>query len=128
MSGCGDVCIDMEVGEYNEFFSQRIYRARKEYKCCECRETIKPGTRYEYSAGKSMGMLFDERTCLTCKEVREAFVCGGYIFGELWETIEQAMYPIWETKGPIDCLAKIETAETRQALRDRYQQWRADNE
>jgi len=41
-----------EVDDYAEFQNITIRTARKEHECCECGETIKPGQRYEYVAGR----------------------------------------------------------------------------
>lgn len=67
-------------------------------------------------------------TCLVCAEIRGAFVCGSYEFGRLWESIWEEMFPIWDTHGPIDCLAKLETKAARDYARERYAEWRADNQ
>ena len=38
--------------------------------------------------------------------------------------VADVMFPIWETEGPIDCLAKVESKEARDLLRARYAEWR----
>lgn len=113
MSGCGDVCLDHGFEEPVDLYSEMIVTARGRWSCCECHEFIEPGQRYQYAKGLCDGSWFMERTCLICAEIRKVFVCGSWIFGELWESIRQEMFPVWETKGPMDCLIKLENPEAR---------------
>lgn len=52
------------------FYEMSWRKARKEHRCCECGETILPGTSYEYVAG-----YWDDfgtyKTCDRCVQVRE---------------------------------------------------------
>lgn len=119
--GCSDVCIDMDYdGDSNEFIRQEMRRARKEHTCCECRAAIMPGARYEYASGKAGGDMWQAKTCILCYEIRRALVCGGWVFGMLWEEIEQTVFPEWKNYSPIDCLARIESLEARNKLRTEY--------
>lgn len=122
---CADVCLDHDYDEYNEFYSEQIVTARKAHRCCECAETIQPGAKYERASGKSDGRIWTVASCALCAEIRGAFVCGSWQFGQLWESIEETLFPIWDTSGPIDCLAKLETVEARNKCRDRYRDWKA---
>lgn len=124
---CADVCLDHGYDEDNEFYREAIVTARKPHKCVECGSTIQPRARYERASGKNDGRVWDVKTCLLCMEIRKAFVCGTWCFGQLWDSIEQGMFPIWTEKGPIDCLAKVETAEARDKLREAYREWLVDN-
>jgi len=127
MSGCADVCIDMGYDGENDFFSQSVVKARKSYHCEECGEQIGCGVLYERSTGgKFEGDIWTAHTCLLCKEIRDAFVCGSYIFGELFREIEEVMFPIWNEHGPIDCLAKLKTKEARDEVRHRYKEWESE--
>lgn len=124
---CAEVCIDIDTGgDGNEFFRRSTPIARKEWKCDECLETINPGAWYERSTGKSDGQFWSIATCQICVEIREAFVCGSFVFGMLWESIEEEMWPIWKTKGPIDCLAKIESRAARDYIQERYAEYRKE--
>ena len=126
--GCAEVCIEHDIDGHNEFFCQSRPTARKEWRCEECGRTIHPGDRYERSTGKSEGEFFSVQTCSVCAEIRGAFVCGGAVFGMLWESIRDEMFPIWDTQGPIDCLAKLETREARDYAREQYADWQTDQE
>lgn len=128
MSGCGDVCLDHSHDGHNEFFSQATAKARKEHVCEECCETIRVGQQYERSSGKSEGLVWTVATCLRCREIREAFVCGFVVFGMLYESIEEEMFPVWNERGPIDCLAKLESRDARDYLRDMYREWAGEED
>jgi hypothetical protein len=126
MPGCADVCLDHGYEGWNEFFVQKVVKARKQHKCVECRRGIKIGERYENSSGKYDDCFFRDHTCLICAEIREAFVCGSFTFGELYPSIKEVMFPVWEESGPIDCLAKVESLEARNFLRDLYAEYRRE--
>jgi hypothetical protein len=121
---CADVCIDHDADHDNEFYVESIVIAKKQHKCCECGYTIHAGQRYQRVSGKSYGHIWTAKTCAICYGIRRAFVCGSWTFGLLWESIEESMFPIWETRGPIDCLAKLESVEERDMCRDRYRDWK----
>lgn len=124
--GCADVCLDHCYDEDNELYAESTVTARKPHTCCECGVTIAPGQSYQRVSGKSDGRMWTAKTCAVCVEIRRAFVCGTWIFGELWQSIEEGMFPVWDTSGPIDCLAKLDTREARDKCRERYRQWRED--
>jgi hypothetical protein len=124
--GCADVCLDMDYGCDNEFTVESTPRARKEHHCCECRRTIASGEVYQKVVGKSDGDFWDVITCAQCAEIRKAFVCGGWVSEQLWETIEQELFPVWATHSPIDCLAKLTTLEARTKCRELFADWQAN--
>ena len=126
---CADVCIDMDYdSDGSDFCTETFHTARKAHKCCECRGVIKPRQRYERAAGKTCGSMWAYATCAECAEIRNAFVCGSWVYGQLWESIEEAMFPVWTRKGPIDCLAKLDTLAARDKCRERYAEWKKDND
>ena len=121
---CADACIDMDYGgDVNDFYRELTRTARKAHTCCECRFTIPPGARYWYASGKSDGDVWSAKTCATCYEIRRALVCGAWVFGLLWEEIEQGVFPVWDERGPWDCLAQIESITARDAIRTRYDEY-----
>lgn len=122
---CSDVCIDMDYDDANDFYTEAIVKkARRPHKCCECGDAICIGASYQRATGKNEGRIWTATTCLLCAEIRGAFVCGSWMFGGLREAIEEALFPIWETSGPIDCLAKLDTLEARQLVRQWYDDWK----
>lgn len=123
---CADVCLSMDH-DGNKFQSSQLRKARKPHKCCECGETIPAGATYEYySACSCDGDFFDAKTCVICLDIRNALVCGMWIFEMLWESIEEEVFPAWLASSPIDCLAKVETLAARNVLRQRFAAWKHD--
>jgi hypothetical protein len=120
MSDCG-VCIDMCSDVENEFYVAKVIKARKEHKCCECKRVILPGEGYERSAGKSDGDMWNYATCPECLAVREVFVCGGWYFGCLWDSMEEAIFPILTTAN--ECFAKLSPAAKVFTLK-RWAKWK----
>lgn len=124
---CADVCLDMDYDACaNDFYHERMVVARKAHRCCECGEAIPVGARYQRATGKSDGEVWTATTCAVCAEIRQAFVCGSWVFGGLWDEIEDVMFPVWNEQGPLDCLAKLQTIEARDKCRTRYREWRED--
>lgn len=105
--GCADVCVSMYYDRSNEFYREATRRARKEYACCECPTPIAAGDLYEYATGKSDGDMFVARTCAECVEIRRAVCCGTWVFGELWESVREQMFPRWFDVKTVDCLARL---------------------
>ena len=85
---CADVCIDMGYDEPLDFYREKFVTARKPHECVECKVPINRGDRYWLANGKTEDHFFACKTCPTCKTVRDAFVCGTWIFGDLWMAIE----------------------------------------
>lgn len=126
---CADVCLSMDHDSgWNDFFNARDVKARKPHVCCECAEPIAVGDTYCRESGKSDGDLFSMATCAPCKEIRDAFVCGGFTFTELWECIRSDMFPVWREKGAFDCLAKLTTQAAIDRCNRAYNQWMTDHE
>jgi len=124
---CAEVCLSHDYdGEGCDFSVERTLRSRKDHKCCECREQIRKGSQYERSVGKWDGDFLVFRTCAVCVEIRTAFVCGGYAFGALWESMQDEMFPVWAEAGPWDCLAKLTTPEAVAFCTRRFDQWTAE--
>lgn len=58
--------------------------AKRAHRCCECRTTIEPGTRYARLDGRYDDGWRTYTTCAPCDALREQVCDGnGYIFGEL---------------------------------------------
>ena len=72
-------------GEYPEFYSEKIVKAKKEHKCCECREIIPKGQKYHRASGKWDGEMRSYKTCLPCMRIRDDYCKYGFVFGELPE-------------------------------------------
>lgn len=119
MSDCGVCVFSGFEGEDNEFMSEEIRKARKEYKCCECNSTILPGQKHEYARGANDGSFWAERTCLICSEIRHAFCCDGWWYGELWNGMREVMDQL-----NTSCYQKLNSPAARMELRRRWQEWK----
>lgn len=119
MSDCG-FCIDNDVDGGLQFHEETWRKCRKPFKCEECNRPVGIGMVYEYAAGKFDGDFFTVKTCADCANIRNAFVCGGFQYGELWEEIENGLF----VKFNEACLAEVETASAKQYLVDRWRNWK----
>ena len=121
---CADVCL-FEAYDYDapSFHADTTVRARKPHRCCECRDVIPVGAQYERAAGKSDGDIWVAKTCLPCAEVRRAFACGGWVYGDLWEQAAEDLFPVWRERGSWDCLAKLSTSEAVAKCNAQYARW-----
>ena len=90
MSECS--CIDArpEDDERPKRWTRQTRTARKRWRCIECGDPIQPGERYEHVRGLWDRRYETYRTCEGCVDVRDAVLCGGYVYGELWETLSNA--------------------------------------
>jgi hypothetical protein len=103
------------------FYETRKPRARKEHRCGECREVIRPGDLHEYVVGLWDGHFDSHRTCLSCVEIRDHFQCNGWLFGQLWEDLESNFFPTMTAGGP--CMTGLSPA-AKARLFERCLAWR----
>lgn len=122
---CNDVCMTVEDDGTTAFCNQVERRARKGYRCEECRTAIAVGEKYEYLSGKFDGDFMTARTCLVCVEIRGAFYCGGFMIGTLWDDVREQMFPLWNEVTAIDCLARLTTQPAIDKMRAEYAKWGA---
>jgi hypothetical protein len=66
-------------------YTETLRKARKEHRCCECRETIKPGDSYHYTSGIWDGRACSFKLCAKCEALRQ------YIFGEDMEARHEGL-------------------------------------
>lgn len=59
------------MSSHPEMFVTTNPKARKDYKCCECRCGIKKGQAYQNCAGKWDGDFLSFKTCIPCADLRE---------------------------------------------------------
>jgi hypothetical protein len=122
MSDC-QVCIGSDEWESPEFYNWEFPKARKEYKCGECRRTITKGQQYERYTAKFDGEMQSEKTCMDCSHIRKAFTCEGSAsppFGDLWHEI-QGNFPHLTSTA---CLTKIKTPSAKEYFLDRWRAWK----
>jgi hypothetical protein len=126
---CADVCLSHDYdGDPSSFSVVRDVRARKPHQCCECRDAIAVGESHEVVSGKWDGDFASFRTCAACVDIRKAFVCGGWAFEYLWESMAEEMFPVWRKNGNWDCLAKLTSEAAITKCNTRYAAWLRDTE
>jgi hypothetical protein len=78
-------------------FRSETRRAAKEHGCYECARTIAKGESYEFATGLIDDHWFTMHTCAQCVELKRWLtkVCNGYLFGGVWEDIEQHWQEDW---------------------------------
>lgn len=134
-------CCPLSGGEDGpEFSYEEIRRAAKVHQCCECREDILPGTKYEYTTGKWDGYMNTYKTCLLCVEIRnhfgarrgpedredpDYFYCtGGWTYEALWSDLEEGLFPAMTAGGPcfegLSPTAKNRLFEKRMAWLEKF--------
>lgn len=123
---CADVCLS--DGDGADFWTARYVRAKKSHRCKECGKPISIGERYERSAARSEGSFYSHSTCATCAEVRNAFFCGSFTYGDVWNCIRENMFPAWRKSGAWDCLAKLNTEQALTKCNAEFKKWLEDNE
>jgi hypothetical protein len=94
----------IDIDSYPDFFVSKIMKARKSHKCCECKQEIKQGEKYEKVTGKWDGEISTVKTCYICTLIREDYCPHGYEFGRLREIL-------WECLGIDYVTCKLEDEE-----------------
>jgi hypothetical protein len=125
---CADVCLSMEADGPTDFYASAMRRAAKPHRCTECVRVIAVAEQYENASGKFDGYFFTEKTCAECVEIRKAFCCGQWVFGELWESIRDQLFSEWNEMIAIDCLAKLTSDGAVAKMRAAYDQYREDHD
>ncbi len=113
-------------GDYDngpKFYRTTRPRARKEHCCTECRETIPIGAHYEHTTGKWDLSMCTQRTCLSCVEIRDHFACDGWIYGNVWNDLEENFFPDMKAGGP--CMTGL-SPEAKARLFERRLKWLED--
>lgn len=80
----------IEQADPADTYHERIHRARKEHRCCECLRTIKKGEYYQntFTALKGKAEVF--KTCAHCLQGQEWLRenCGGWLYGGIEADLE----------------------------------------
>ncbi len=84
------ICID-DIDDRYECFTAIDRRARKQYRCGECRALIEVGDLYECATGLLYRRWDTHRTCLTCARIGESLFSCGRVFGAMWEYIHETI-------------------------------------
>ena len=73
----------VDVDEVADFYKKSFPKARKEHICCECREVIEKGQKYQLFTGKWGGEFGTFKTCMACAAIRKRYCPNGAVFEEL---------------------------------------------
>lgn len=103
---CGCVYSDGDEGESCDFMNTNEQKARKKHRCTECRRTISPGERYEYTAGSWDGDFSVYKTCEHCLSLRKEFFCNTWVYTSV---IDDLQYHLEEVGGKVksECLLRL---------------------
>lgn len=63
--------IDCADAEAYDVYTETRRRARKEHKCCACKEAIRPGDYYEHIGAIAQGDAATFKRCLRCQRIHE---------------------------------------------------------
>jgi hypothetical protein len=95
-------------------------KARKEHKCVECREAIRAGQHYVEETGiDAERSPFRYRTCAPCYAIRERYCPGGFIWGDLADTIWDCLGFDYRKVPGADCEDDAEAIDEEDAERVR---------
>jgi len=82
-----DCAIDIDDYERPQVHVCTTRRARVSHVCCECGAEIAPGQQYEHVSSLYEGPWSRIATCILCARIRADLCSGGWVYGELRETI-----------------------------------------
>jgi hypothetical protein len=85
-----DCSIDYDY-EPAKIYREEYPKAKKEYKCCECGENIKPGQKYQKVTGLWDDIWSTYKTCMPCVNIRDRYCPHGFYFGFLREQISECL-------------------------------------
>jgi hypothetical protein len=71
-----------------DWYDAKCVKARKEHRCCECSQPIKPGEVYERAVAKYDGRIYSYKTCTPCSRIRHDY-CAPYkgLREQVWELL-----------------------------------------
>ena len=87
MSACS--CISVDIGDEADFHTSSVQKSRAVRVCEECCGAINPGDEYERVFYVWDGMKETYRTCKTCLEIRNTFMCSWH-YSMVWEDLQEA--------------------------------------
>ena len=119
--GCACFYSECYDDNYPAFVTEEWRTARKQHKCCECGDPIKPGDRYEYVCGKWDSRIDVYKTCAGCENIRKSLNCGsGWTYTTLWQDIADS--DLIEDKAPTPCTLRALNDAGRAKLLDAWQE------
>ena len=121
MSECG-VCIGSGIDGYEgNDFDCGPTTSDTDQKCCECGVGIPAGSKYERATwnDEDSGEQ-DVSTCAICAEIAWAFSCEARVYFNLWEDMQDYVYPEFS----LACLEKLTSPEAKAGLQARWMKWK----
>jgi len=80
----------IDLAEQCDVWIETDRKARKQHRCCECREPIEPGEKYIQINSVYDGSASTDRMCSTCRAIwRDLFGCViiGELRNEIWQCL-----------------------------------------
>jgi hypothetical protein len=103
--------IESDHDEFYETLHHSTKKARKQFRCCECRDDINKGDMYDCYVGAIDDRIDVQRTCLLCESISKKFLCNRPYEG-MYEEIYNA----------IDSNYDLENCILMMASKDEYNQ------
>ena len=122
-------CPLSSAGESYKEVDQVISISPIDCECSECGSVIVADSKFEYFEGTNPDLLDEEDpddeidtyfTCMICVEIRDHFACDGWVFGQLWQDLQDNFFPDMRMGGP--CMAGLSPA-AKGALVDARLEW-----
>ena len=104
---------------YPDFWTVQSLKARKVYRCVECRSDIAIGEQYQRCTYRFDGEFHSDKTCEACAEIRAAFSDGGGCIGAVWDDIREQFSEITTA-----CFDQLETVVAKRKLREQWMIWK----
>ena len=82
--------IDVDYDGCYKELHHKIMKARKKFRCCECRDVINKGDMYDCFVGAIDNRIDVQRTCLICESISKKFLCFRLYEG-MYEAIFNAI-------------------------------------
>jgi hypothetical protein len=83
--------IHSDFDECYEELKHKVVKARKMFRCCECRDDINKGDMYDLFVGAIDGRIDIQRTCLICDSISKKFLCDRQykgMFEEIYNAVD----------------------------------------
>jgi len=94
-----DACVCVDDYDGPSFSTDKVVKARKVHVCGECGKQINPGDKYEYVWGIWDGEQEIHKTCYVCYCIREDLFHCGWVYGQIWEHLQEAWFDACKTEA-----------------------------
>lgn len=90
--------------------------------CAKCDDEMPLIDDHHHSDGSVCVVMYCEKTCGVCAEIRSAFTCdegAGPAFGNLWSDLTDCFRDLSTT-----CFDRLESVDAKKYLRERWMTWK----